>query len=273
MPCVVEDLLNGAVFHDLAGVHDGHAVCHVGHNTQVMGDVDDGHAQLFLQIADELQDLRLDGHIQCGGRLVADQDLRAAGRCNGDDDTLAHTAGKLVRILLIAALRVGDADLAQHLDGSLLGGFAFQALVMLDALLDLLADLLQRVQAGHRVLHDHGDLFTADAKPVLFGELGHIAAFVQDGAAGDGTVGIQHTHKGLGEHGLAGAGLADDGEGLAFIQVQRALADGVQFAAAQAKSDLHVFGRDNRFPIHLRFSLQSIKRGCAGLPHPTKRCP
>ena len=41
----------------------------------------------------------------------------------------------------------------------------------------------------------------------------HIAAFKHDGAAGDLTVGIQHTHKGLGEYGLARAGLAHDGKG------------------------------------------------------------
>ena len=159
------------------------------------------------------------------------------------------------------------------INGSLFGFLALQTLVMLNALLDLLADLLQRVQAGHRILHDHGDLLAADTQPILLSELGHIAAFKHDGAAGDLTVGIQHNHKGLGEYGLARAGLAHDGKGLAFVQVQRALADGVQLAAAQAESDLHVFGRDNRLSIHLRLSLQSIKRGCADQPHPTKRCP
>lgn len=155
-----------------------------------------------------------------------------------------------MRILLVAALRVGDADLGQHLDGGLLGGLALQALMVLDALLDLLADFLQRVQAGHRVLHDHGDLLAAHAQPVLLGELGHVAALVQDGAAGDLTVDIQHTHEGLGEYGLARAGLAHDGQCLAVVQVQRALADRVQLFAAQAKGDLHVFGRDDRLSIH-----------------------
>ena len=155
-----------------------------------------------------------------------------------------------MRILLVAALRVGDADLGQHLDGGLLGLRALQALMVLDALLDLLADFLQRVQAGHRVLHDHGDLLAAHAQPVLLGELGHVAAFVHDGAAGDLTVDIQHTHEGLGEYGLARAGLAHDGQRLAVIKVQRALADRVQLLAAQAKGDLHVFGRDDRLSIH-----------------------
>ena len=41
-------------------------------------DVDNGHAQLLLQVTDELQDLCLNGHVQSGGGLVGDQQL---GRC------------------------------------------------------------------------------------------------------------------------------------------------------------------------------------------------
>src|SRR5699024_12186240 len=98
VPCVVEDLLHGAVLHDLACVHDGHAVGHVRHNTQVVGDVDDRHAQLLLQLTDQLQNLGLDGHIQGGGGLVADQHLGLAGRRNGDDHALAHTDRKSTRL-------------------------------------------------------------------------------------------------------------------------------------------------------------------------------
>ena len=177
-------------------------------------------------------------------------------------------------VLLVPTLGVGDTHLAQHLDGSLFGFLTLQTLVMLNALLDLLADLLQRVQAGHGVLHDHGDLFAADAQPVFLGELGHVTALVHDGTAGDLTVDIQHTDEGLGENGLARAGLAHDGKGLAVVQVQRALADRVQLFAAQAKGDLHVFGRDNRLSIHVCDSLSHlIKRDCAGRLHPRTRCP
>ena len=48
----------------------------------------------------------LDGHIQGGGGLVTDEDLGPAGDGDGDDDPLAHAAGELVRVLLIAALGV-----------------------------------------------------------------------------------------------------------------------------------------------------------------------
>ena len=35
---------------------------------------DNGHAQLLLQILQQVQNLRLDGHVQGGGGLVGDQD-------------------------------------------------------------------------------------------------------------------------------------------------------------------------------------------------------
>ena len=45
---------------------------------------------------------------------------------------------------------------------------------------DLPADGLQRVEARHRVLHDHGDFFPAEALPVLFFlERGEIERFAR----------------------------------------------------------------------------------------------
>ena len=44
-----------------------------------MGDNDDGHTQLFLQILHQFQDLGLDGHVQGGGGFVGDEDIRFTG--------------------------------------------------------------------------------------------------------------------------------------------------------------------------------------------------
>jgi hypothetical protein len=57
-----------------------------------MGDEDDGRAGLFLQLKNELEHLRLDGDIQGGGRLVGDEQLRAASQRHGDHYALAHAA-------------------------------------------------------------------------------------------------------------------------------------------------------------------------------------
>jgi hypothetical protein len=47
----------------------------------------------------ERQDLRLDGHVERGGRLVGDQQRRVAGQRHGDHHALAHAARQLVRVL------------------------------------------------------------------------------------------------------------------------------------------------------------------------------
>ena len=61
----------------------------------------ENHGQVLplLDLLDLLQDLCLDCHVQGRGRLVADHDLGVAGQGDGDDNTLAHAAGELERIL------------------------------------------------------------------------------------------------------------------------------------------------------------------------------
>ena len=144
-------------------------------------------------------------------------------------------------VLVGPALRVDDAHLVHHLNGHLFRLLALDALVEVDALLDLLANLFQGVEAGHGVLHDHGDLLAPDAQPLLLRlVLGDIHALVHDGAAGDAAVGVQHAQEGLGEHALAGDGLAHDGQGLPLVQVQGAAADGLQHFPPQGELNLNV---------------------------------
>ena len=50
-----------------------------------------------LQLAEQVEDLRLDGDVERRGRLVGDQELGIAGERHGDHDALAHAAGELVR--------------------------------------------------------------------------------------------------------------------------------------------------------------------------------
>ena len=202
MAGVVVDLVGGADLHDVAGVHHRHPVGDVGHHAQVVGDQD--HRQLVLdpQVLEQLQDLGLDGDVQGGGGLVADQDLGVAGHRDGDDHPLAHPARKLVGILVEAALRLGDAHVPQVFDGLVPGGAALQVLVQLHRLGDLLADGLKGVQAGHGVLHDHGDLVAAHLQPVFFlFQVGQpdgpavVGPEIVDGALGDGAVGVQQAHE------------------------------------------------------------------------------
>ncbi len=80
---------------------------------------DDGGADAALEVAHQIEDLRLDGDVERGGRLVGDQELRIAGERHRDHHALPHAARKLVRIFAHAPARLRDADEVQHLDRAL----------------------------------------------------------------------------------------------------------------------------------------------------------
>ena len=90
---------------DLAEVHDGDAVGDVPDDRQVVGDEDVGEAELVLQVLEQVDDLRLDRHVEGGDRLVADDELGLERERAGDADALALAAGELVRVAVVV-LRV-----------------------------------------------------------------------------------------------------------------------------------------------------------------------
>ena len=69
-----------------------------------------------LEVGEQVQDLRLHGDVQRGGRLVGDQQRRVVDQGHRDHRPLAHAAGELVRVLVEAARRLRDADPVQHVD-------------------------------------------------------------------------------------------------------------------------------------------------------------
>ncbi len=113
---MVKMSFGGAGFLDLAVIHDHDLVGHVGDHAEIMGDHQHRHAELGLEIRHQLQDLRLDGDVERGGRLVGDQQRRPADQRHGDHRALAQAARKLERIGLQRALRIGKAGQAQHLE-------------------------------------------------------------------------------------------------------------------------------------------------------------
>ncbi len=83
---------------------------------QVMGDQDGGHAALAREFHHEFHHGFLCRHIEAGGRLVRDQQLRTTSQRQRDHDALAHAAGEFERIGMIALAWPRDADLLKNLD-------------------------------------------------------------------------------------------------------------------------------------------------------------
>ncbi len=246
MARVAEDVFRGAAFDDAGGVHDVHAIGVARHDAEIVGDDHDRDAEPPRQILHQLEDLRLDGHVERGRRLVGDQQLGIAGEADGDHHALAHAAGELMRILLEAALRIGDADQRQQLDGARLRGFLGHAEMDEQRLRDLKPDPQDRVERRHRLLEDHRDVMAADLAHLLVVELQEIAAVEHDRAGGDlGRLGEQPHDRQRGD-GFARAGFADDRDHLAGMDSVADVLDSAHEPVRRAELDAQVLDLKNR---------------------------
>ena len=184
-----------------------------------MGNQNKRGSLLFNQVLNHLHDLCLNRHVQCGGRFVRNQELRAVGQCHGDDHALLHAAGELVRVVAVPLGR--DADGFQHFLG-FLHGLRFRHLVMqTNDLGNLVADAHGRIQGRHGVLENHRNLFAADLAHIGFVQLHQVAALQYHlAAAYMGRWVRQDAHNGFGNRGFSCAGLTDQGQCLAAFQIE-----------------------------------------------------
>ncbi len=85
-------------------------------DAEIVRDEDDRHPQLALQLLEQLEDLRLNRHVERRRRLVGDQHGRLARQRHRDHHALAHAARHLMRILVDALRGRRNADALEHLD-------------------------------------------------------------------------------------------------------------------------------------------------------------
>ena len=73
------ELRRQPLHHPGQQVHDRHIVAQLGHNTEVMGDKQNGCTHVTLEVFHELDNLCLYGDIQSGGRLIGDEQFAPRG--------------------------------------------------------------------------------------------------------------------------------------------------------------------------------------------------
>lgn len=235
------ELVDGGGLDDPAGVHHRDRVGDVRDHAQVMGDQDQPHGQLALELGQQIHHLRLHGDVQRRGRLVRDDQVRAEGQCHRDHDALAHPAGELVRIVAHPLPGRGDADPLHQLHRSATGVLTGHPLVDLEHLPELGADAEDRVQRGQRVLEDHRHLRAADPAPVVLAQGEQIAPLEDDLAAGDEPRRrVEDAHHGLGGDGLAGARLTEHRQRLTGRHAVADAVDGLGHAVPGTELDPQV---------------------------------
>ena len=157
MRWAVDHVVYGANFHNAPSVHHGDAVAGFGNHPHVVRNQHDGGMVLFANIFEQGNDLCLNRHIQGGGGLIRHNQFGFPRQRQGNDRTLAHTARKLVRIVLHALLGGADASLLQQGYGTRtrLGGIHGQ--MGLNGFHQLLPHGVQRVERSQRVLKNRAN--------------------------------------------------------------------------------------------------------------------
>ncbi len=90
---VSEKLARGAEFHHLAPAQHRHAIGDLRDDAEVVGDEQHTRPVLALQLADQLQDLRLGRHVERRRRLVGDEKPRVEHQRHRNHDPLPLSAG------------------------------------------------------------------------------------------------------------------------------------------------------------------------------------
>ncbi len=212
-----EHVVDGPGLDEASGVHHADAVGVAGDDAQVVGDQHHGGPGDLLGPLQHVEDLRLDGHVEGGRRLVGDDQARVVGDRDGDHHPLAHPAGELVREGVDPTLRCRDPDHAKQLDRTHRRGLpAERPVVQHQALGDLVADRVDGGERRERILEDHRDLLAPESGqlPVVHREQ-RLAA--QQHLAGDHGAAREQAHDGHRGDRLAGARLTDDPEELALL--------------------------------------------------------
>ncbi|AMY70978.1 hypothetical protein AKL17_3755 [Frigidibacter mobilis] len=254
MPRIGEEPAHRGPLDHAAGIHHGNMAGGAGHHAQIMRHQQHGHAHLGLKIGDQVEDLRLDGHVERGGRLVRDQQPRPPRNGQRDHRPLVHAARKAVRVIAGAVLGPGDADAAQQ--AHRLGpGFGLRgAPAQAHRLGNLPADAANGVEAAGRVLEHAGHGAAAQLERRGGRQAGHVGSVQLQGSGGYAGAARQEARHRKAGHRLAAAGFAYKCKRLARIQAQRDLAHRQNLGSirpryADAQLVKFKYRHENSFPL------------------------
>ena len=233
---------------------------------KVMGDQQQRHALVAHQIAQQVQNAGLGGHVQRRGRLIGDQQLGAQRNGHGDGDTLALPARKLMRIKPQRKAWCGQPDPVQPRACLSQRRVVVQPRVQAQDLGHLRADGHQRVQRRHRLLKDHADPLAPDGAKRPFRQREQVLPVQHHLARGAHVRRQQPDHRQRRQR-FARAAFADQRGDAAGGQVQRDAMH--QMLAAQR--DAQIAGLDHlglrrrgssasRSPSPSRFSPSTVSR-------------
>src|SRR3989442_9496451 len=218
MDRTAENRLDRADLDELARIHDRDAVAHLRDDTEVVRDQEERHRIGAAEVAEDLEDLRLDDHVERRGRLVCDEQLRLEDEGERDHDPLAHPARELVRVVAEAVIR--NPHRPQDVRSPLGRLVRFdRAVVCANRLDEVLADRHERVQARHGILEDQRELLDPKSAEFRLRNPDEVAS-AEGQSARDLRTRRQQAEDRFAECRLAASRLADDPERLPGVEVE-----------------------------------------------------
>ena len=198
-------LINGlgiCQLHHLTQIHYGNSVGNMTNYQKIVGNKQIGQTQLLLQVVKHIDNLSLDGNVQCRNRFVTDDELRVNCQRTGNADTLPLTAGEFVGVT--GGVFAVQANIAHQLQNPLL---TFRSLVVhfmdIQRLTDDIRDGHTGVEGGIGILENHSGLLAEFLNIALGNDLltvipdftGSRLIQMQDGTANSGFTTTGLTNK------------------------------------------------------------------------------
>ena len=267
---IAQHFLAGALLHDAAHLHHHDAIGDLGDHAEIMGD--EQHAGLLaaLHFLHEFKDLRLRRDIERRGRLIRDQQRGIEHQGRRDHDALALAAGELMRIGVDHLLGIRQMHGTHHLQHALAPRLRVEAGVDLQHLGDLVADPLDRIECGHRLLKHHGHAGAAQRAQLGVGFGGQFLALQPHRTGLDlHRVLRQQAHHRLRGDGFSGTGFTDDADDLVGVDGQVNAAHGVRPVATALDGDGKIGDFEDGFR-HVRPASPSWDLACRATRRPAR---
>ena len=246
-----EQRLDAALLHDASRVHHDGPVAELGHEVEIVGDVDEREVQAAPEVMEQLDDLGLHGHVERGGRLVGNQQLRLAGKRHADEGALPHAAAQLVRVGPHDPLRIGEPHHPEDLQRAFAPRLRRTRRMGPDDVHELPSHLVHGVECGQRVLEHHRDLPAAQAAHLGVAQSQQVAAPESNRSVRDPSGRLDQAHDRQRADALARSRLAQHAERFAGLHREAHAAHRLRHAPTGGECDPK--------PVHLeqRFAHQS----------------
>ena len=220
------------------------------HDTQVVRDPDQRRTGIAAKTPHITQDLRLHGDVQRRSWFICDDQIGLVQECGGNDNSLSHTAGKLVWIGFQPFIGAVDPDTHHRLANGLPRGIGRDVSMGLNGLDHLYTNALHRVKAGGRILKDHRNSVAAQALPLRLGIVGDIGAIERNAPRSDTARPVDQSHDGQSKNGFARARLPHDAENIAARDLEINATHGRQGPVGRGKFCAQSLNRQKLCVLH-----------------------